>query len=218
MLRRYLLVFVVMQSLSASAETLRVKVLDQSGNTVPNAVVYALPPSGAAPAATPDRPVIIDQIDKEFVNSVTVIRPGMSVVFPNRDQIRHHVYSFSPAKTFELPLYKDITPEPIRFDQPGVVSLGCNIHDWMSAYIYVVDTPFTAVTDAAGMATLTLPVGQHHLSVWHPRLKSQHGGQSRSVTVEARQNPDQEYAVELKKSFKSTARIAPDGFDGGAYR
>jgi len=213
--------FIVLISLSAAcsvAGTLQVKVLDQAANGVPETVVYALASGPASASVSPRSDVVIDQIDKEFVHPVTVIRPGTSVIFPNHDKIRHHVYSFSSAKTFELPLYKEVTPQPIRFDKPGVVALGCNIHDWMSAYIYVVDRAFTALTDAQGQAALTLPAGQYELHAWHPRLKNADDNQARSVTVQAKQDAVVEIAVVLKKSFKSIARMASGGFDDGAYR
>jgi len=206
-----------MSSAPAAAETLHVKVLDQAANGIPETVIYALS-SGPASDSGSHSGVVIDQIDKEFVHPVTVIRPGMSVIFPNHDKIRHHVYSFSPAKTFELPLYKDVTPQPVRFDKPGVVALGCNIHDWMSAYIYVVDSPFTALTDAQGQAVLTLPAGQYELHIWHPRLKNPDENQGLKVMVQAKQNAVVELAVVLKKSFKSIARTTSGGFDGGVYR
>ncbi|MDO9104562.1 MAG: methylamine utilization protein [Methylovulum sp.] len=200
-----------------TAGTLHVQVRDQAANVVPDAVVYALS-AGPMPAAPSQTDVVIDQIDKEFVHPVTVIRPGTSVIFPNHDNIRHHVYSFSPSKTFELPLYKDATPQPVRFDQPGVVALGCNIHDWMSAYIYVVDSPYTALTDAQGQAVLTLPAGQYVLHVWHPRIKDDEEDQRGKTTVPTEGKVGLELAVALKKSFRSSARATSGGFDGGAYR
>ena len=87
---------------------------------------------------------IIDQRDKQFIPYVTALQVGTSVWFANTDKIRHHVYSFSPAKKFELPLYAGVPAEPVVFDQPGFVTLGCNIHDWMIAYVAVLTTPYFA--------------------------------------------------------------------------
>ncbi|MBD8525766.1 methylamine utilization protein [Pseudoxanthomonas sp. CAU 1598] len=114
--------------------------------------------------------VVVDQIGSQFVPRVTAVQVGTAVDFPNSDQTRHQVYSFSPAKRFSLPLYSGTPPEPVLFDQPGVVSLGCNIHDWMQGYIVVVDTPYFAVTDASGAAIIEAPVGHYTLEVWHERL------------------------------------------------
>jgi hypothetical protein len=99
-----------------------------------------------------------------------VIRTGTDVSFPNSDQVLHHVYSFSPAKVFELPLYKGVLPSPIRFDREGIVVLGCNIHDRMIAHIWVVDAPIRLLTDAAGRARVdALPEGRYRVLAWHPR-------------------------------------------------
>ena len=112
----------------------------------------------------------VEQVDREFVPYVSVIQTGTTVTFPNRDPILHHVYSFSPAKTFEIKLYTGKSPSEIRFEKPGVITLGCNIHDWMIAYILVVGTPHFAKTDAAGNAALRdVPSGPYELRVWHPQ-------------------------------------------------
>lgn len=215
---RYCFIFFIgLSSTPTIAESLNVKVLDQTAKGVPETVVYALSSKPEYGAGQVQSKVVIDQIDKTFVNPITIIRPGTSVIFPNHDNIRHHVYSFSPSKTFELPLYKDATPQPVRFDKPGEVALGCNIHDWMSAYIYVVDTPNFALTDAQGQAVLTLPPGQYQLHTWHPRLKKPEDNKGSTITIQAKQDAAIELAIVLKKSFRSIARTS-GGFDGGDYR
>jgi len=114
---------------------------------------------------------VVDQIDKEFVPRVKPILVGSQVSFPNHDNIRHEVYSFSPAKTFELPLYAGTPAKPVLFDKPGVVVLGCNIHDWMVGYIYVSESPWFAKTAADGKTVLRgLPPGRYVVRAWHPRL------------------------------------------------
>jgi hypothetical protein len=93
------------------------------------------------------------------------------VTFPNFDTVRHHVYSFSAAKTFELKLYAGVPNAPVTFDKPGVAVLGCNIHDRMAAWVVVADTPWSARSDADGRARIeALPAGSYKLSVWHPGL------------------------------------------------
>ena len=105
----------------------------------------------------------MDQFNKTFVPGVLPIAVGTQVRFPNRDQIRHHVYSFSRAKRFELPLYKGEDAPPVLFDKPGVVKIGCNIHDWMSAIILVLPNDRFAVTDEDGTFSLPgLDAGQLH--------------------------------------------------------
>src|SRR5207302_1290602 len=98
---------------------------------------------------------------------VTAVQVGTAVMFPNKDNIRHHVYSFSPAKKFELPLYAGIPAEPVVFDKEGIVTLGCNIHDWMVAYVAVLPTPYFQVTGREGRALFSdLRAGQYTVEVW----------------------------------------------------
>lgn len=147
---------------------LEVRIADTEGNAVEHAVVAVHAPGDAGTPAT----AVVDQIDKTFVPHVLAVEVGTRVSFPNSDAIRHHVYSFSDAKSFELPLYEGVPAEPVLFDRPGVVALGCNIHDQMSAYIFVSETPFTAISGTDGIARVTdLPPGTHVVEVWHPRQK-----------------------------------------------
>ena len=154
----------------ADAASLEVRVRDAAGAPLPDAAVYAVPASGPADARNP-RPVAIEQLDREFVPHVTVVQTGTPVVFPNRDPIQHHVYSFSPAKPFEIRLYTGTSPE-IVLDRPGIVTLGCNIHDWMIGYVVVVPTPHFARTDASGGARLReLPAGSYEVHAFHPNQR-----------------------------------------------
>ena len=144
------------------------QVNDANGQPLADAVVYANIVSGTAPAK-PKREVSVEQINKEFVPLVSVIQTGTMVNFPNRDKVRHHVYSFSPAKTFEIKLYSGVPGKPIMFDKPGEIVLGCNIHDSMIAYMLVVDTPIFAKTDKRGVAVLdSLSAGEYEVFVWNP--------------------------------------------------
>jgi plastocyanin len=129
--------------------------------------VIVLNPLDAAPPPHRDA-AIIDQINKRFVPRVSVVRTGTEVTFPNSDRIRHQVYSFSPAKTFSLKLYAGSPNTPVTFDHPGLVVLGCNIHDNMVAYVAVVDSPYFAKTADSGSVTMTLPAGRYRLLAWHP--------------------------------------------------
>lgn len=155
---------------AAQAAETEVSVTDSAGAPLDEAVVYALPVSGAVPPR--DGGVfLIDQISRKFVPMVSAVQTGTRINFPNKDNIRHHVYSFSPAKTFDIKLYSGTPANPVLFDQPGTVILGCNIHDNMVAYVLVVDTPYFALTDAMGVARLTdMPPGTYRLEGWHPRI------------------------------------------------
>ena len=145
-------------------------VTNAAGQPLGDAVV-SLQPAGGPVAVKPMAGVEIAQAQRQFTQRVTVVTTGTSVTFPNHDTVRHHVYSFSPTKTFELKLYAGVPGTPVVFDKPGVAVLGCNIHDQMSAWVVVVDTPYTGRTAASGQARLAgVPAGQYKVRAWHPGL------------------------------------------------
>lgn len=189
-------------ALAHSAE-LHVTVKDQKGKNVEDAVVLAVaadprnaqrskPPLGA-----------VDQVDKQFVPYVKPIFVGSTVRFPNSDNIRHQVYSFSPAKKFELPLYAGTNAPPVIFDKPGVVVLGCNIHDWMVGYIYVAETPFFAKTGPLGTASISdLPPGEYRVRIWHPNMDRAEETTNRRIMVGAEPVAAAEWQIDLKASIR----------------
>jgi plastocyanin len=148
-------------------------------------VVYAVPEGRTLPLAR--RTAVMDQKNRMFIPHVLPVQTGTSVRFPNSDDIRHHVYSFSPAKPFQLPLYKGTPAKPEVFDKAGVVTLGCNIHDQMSAFIVVLDTPYFETTAANGRASLhNLEAGRYTLRVWYPDMREEPKPQSITLTENAR--------------------------------
>jgi plastocyanin len=187
-------------ALPASAADLKVSVRGANGKPVADAVVMV---RVARPPAEPIHfswPLVVEQKGMQFHPFVLVVPVGAEVAFPNHDDVRHHVYSFSPPKVFELKLYGRDETRRVRFDKPGVVALGCNIHDDMAAYIRVVDTPYAAKTDSAGEALIhNLPAGPATLSVWHPYLRggkdlvreidTPPGGATMSITVDLKPAP-----------------------------
>jgi plastocyanin len=177
-------VMLLMMNLALAAEPLRVRVEDSHGKALEDAVVIATPSAGLKVLPKPAEE-IVDQINREFVPRVKPILVGSFVRFPNKDNIRHHVYSFSAAKNFQLALYKGTPAAPVLFDKPGVVVLGCNIHDWMVGYIYVSESPYYAKTGADGMAQLAeLPKGEYRVRVWHPDLATTEESTARVVSVD----------------------------------
>ena len=154
------------------AATLTSMVADAKGEPIPQVVVHALPANGRLPT-TPAKPSQMDQIDKEFVPFVQAVQLGAAVTFPNKDNIRHHVYSFSPAKAFDLKLYSGTSARPVVFDKVGPVTLGCNIHDWMVGHVYVVEGPWFGKTGTDGKVSIELPPGEYLVKVWHPWMKAE---------------------------------------------
>jgi plastocyanin len=163
-----------------------VEVADTAGNPLKDAVVYIESDKGH-PSPAPKMAEIV-QKGKRFNPMVTVVQTGTSVNFPNQDSVRHHVYSFSPIKKFELKLYSGVPANPVVFDKAGTAVLGCNIHDTMLAYVHVVDTPYFSKTDSNGIAHLpTLKQTGLQLKVWHYAQKNEQAIHSQAFTVQTDQ-------------------------------
>lgn len=171
---------------AAHAGTVQVDVLDAAGKPVADAVVF-LDSAEASKRVKPLTGVEMAQEKKQFLPGLLVVPVGTEISFPNRDTVRHHVYSFSPAKNFELKLYTGTPANPVLFDRAGVVTLGCNIHDQMVGWVLVVETPHHARTSApTGSAHIdNVPAGTYTLRVWHTRLPVGAPAVAQSLTVPA---------------------------------
>jgi plastocyanin len=156
----------------AFAGDVSVSVGNTSGTPAAGAVVALVSDAPAAlPATRVPAEAIIDQRHEMFIPLVTLIRKGGRVIFTNNDTTMHQVYSFSPIKQFEFKIDQGERSDPVTFDTAGVAAIGCNIHDFMITYVYVADSPFTAITDAKGGVRFSgVPAGAYHLNVWHPQL------------------------------------------------
>ena len=206
-----LLVLPAATAVLAAPAGLTVTVKGAKGEPVADAVISLVPLDGASippPAAAGE----IAQQDQEFTSYVTVVQAGARVVFPNRDTVQHHVYSLSKAKKFELPLYKPGQAESFVFDVAGLVSLGCNIHEWMAAYLVVVPTPYFAKTGAEGTASVAAPGGRYRLELWHPRLAA---SVTAELTLAAGEAARREFTLTLKAD-KRPRRGGPA--KSGGYR
>lgn len=165
------------------AGTVNVQVNGNAGKPLADAIVF-LESTAAKSATKPLVGVDVAQESKQFVPSVTVVPVGSMVHFPNRDTVRHHVYSFSPAKKFELKLYTGTPANPVLFDKPGIVVLGCNIHDQMAAWVVVVETPYFGKTNAAGEVNLVnVPTGNYRLRTWHTSFAVGEAAQDQALGV-----------------------------------
>ncbi|WP_409418985.1 methylamine utilization protein [Marinomonas sp. RS-M-Aa-14] len=168
----------------AGAHTVSVTLTSPDGTPLDYSAVFFEPLSFKPKAVSKDLPaVVISQKKQMFLPAITMLQTGTRVEFPNLDTVRHHVYSFSEAKTFDIKLYLGRAPSSELFDQSGVVALGCNIHDTMIAWVVVVDTPYFALTDKLGNATVDLPAGDYQLKVWDRRqIDIPNDGQRIAVT------------------------------------
>jgi plastocyanin len=202
-------------ALAQTAE-LAVRVIDEQGQPVADAVVVAVPSDGDLRLPARAREGVVDQVDKEFTPKVTAILVGTPVTFPNNDNVRHQVYSFSPAKRFELPLYAGVPAQPVVFDKPGVVVLGCNIHDWMIGYVYVSESPWFAKTGKDGRAAIAeLPPREYVVRVWHPQLESAEEATRKTVDASQPRRVEVEWRLKLRPEVKT--RRAPAADRGGRY-
>ena len=191
---------------AARAGTLDIRVL-ADGKGLEDAVVSATPLDGAPPPAKAGVKQTMMQQSQQFSPFVLPVQVGTTIEFPNHDPFRHHVYSFSPAKVFELKLYGGGETQQVTFDKEGAVALGCNIHDNMLAYIYVVGTPYFGKT-ANGDGTITLPAGNYSVKVWHPNQRGNAAAQT--VEVPASGSKQVTFKVDLKRGRAQRPRGAVD--------
>lgn len=188
------------------AGDLSVSVRDGDGELLENAVVTLVPNFDMEKPYVMRRENEMRQENTLFAPFVLPVGVGDSVTFPNFDEFRHHVYSFSKAKRFELRLYGKDETKSIQFDQPGVVALGCNIHDNMLAYIYISEAPIFAKTNVDGIAQFDdLPDGEYTIEAWHPGVSRKGGAEPKIVTVGA--GSTEEFALKLRRVWG--AQTAP---------
>jgi plastocyanin len=160
----------LVKAAGALAATLIVAVQAVDGRPLAGAVLTVHALSGTGHPAAPVN-AVMDQVERAFVPDLLVIPAGSTVEFPNSDSVSHQIYSFSAAKRFKLPLYHGKPYPPTQFEQPGVVTLGCNIHYEMLAYVVVTDAPFFGRTAANGSWSAAVPDGRYRVSIWHPRSR-----------------------------------------------
>lgn len=168
------------------AAELQVVLQDAEGKPLSDAVVWVSPGPTLAGSVTPPVTALMDQQKRTFVPYVLAVQRGTKVNFPNSDPINHHVYSFSPTKRFELRLHhKGEAAQEVLFDQAGLVTLGCNVHDWMLGFILVLDSPWFSQTDARGHARLQYAPGSgQQLNLWHPQIADAEANLSRPLPTQ----------------------------------
>ena len=166
----------------APAATLVITVQSPDGHALAGAVVTARPLGAPGKRPAPVH-AVMDQVDRAFAPDLLVVPIGSTVEFPNSDSVSHQIYSFSQPKRFKLPLYRGKPYPPVPFDQAGVVTLGCNIHDDMLACLLVTDAPWFGRTDKSGAWVADVPRGRYRVSIWHPRMRETQADLERELTV-----------------------------------
>lgn len=189
------------------AANLSVSVKLPDGRPLADAVVTVQSIGKKLAPATPIH-AVMDQMHRMFDPEVLVIPLGSSVSFPNSDSVSHQIYSFSPARRFQLPLYRGKPYPPVLFDRVGVVILGCNIHDWMIGYIDVTDAPFYGITNTQGTWTADVPAGHYEISIWHPRMHEQTPTLVRELSIDAQDR--------VTLTLQLTKPMRPASMEGGS--
>lgn len=206
---------ILLSSTSQAAQRYVFKVIDQNGVSLNKAVIEPFS-NGATSHQQIESLRTIDQIDKQFSPQQIIISKGDSVEFPNSDNIRHHVYSFSKAKVFELKLYANKPERPVRFGEPGIVVLGCNIHDSMIGYVYVASTEKATETDHDGRAEIESTQALKTVQVWHAQQAN--GAESlQLIDIDTLStNAEGEFVIKMKttepaprNSFKDVFGVEP---------
>lgn len=195
-------------SMSSEAADISVMVFDRDGHGIGEVVVTATPAGSGVVPSSDTKAAVMDQRNLAFTPRVLVVAAGTSVEFPNNDTVSHQVYSFSAAKRFQLPLYKGQVHPPVTFDRPGLVVLGCNIHDAMVGYIYVTDAPYFGKTDpGGGFNVKNAPDGEYHIGIWSPFIADSTAALSRTIRVNG--NNSATIRVQLSQTLRAQPEPKP---------
>jgi plastocyanin len=154
-------------SAACHANDMVVTVTDQKGKPLEGAVVYV---TGAGSMSAESTTHVMNQKDEKFTPYVLAISKGDKVVFHNGDGIAHHVYSFSNALKLNTVIPGGNDSETFEITAPGIIAIGCNIHDNMAAFVHVAPNSNTAVTGPDGTVTIDVPDGSNMVSAWHHRM------------------------------------------------
>jgi plastocyanin len=209
-----LLVLTALHGTLVAAATLTAEFVDAQGKPLIDAVLTlrsaAQPPAGSLNAD-------MDQRDQQFAPHVLAVHSGTRISFPNSDHIRHQVYSFSTPKRFELRLYGGTPSDPVLFDKPGVVVLGCNVHDNMIGYVYVTDDGWFGVSNDKGMLTLDqLPAGHYAVTLWHPQAPDMLPVSGGNIDISAA-GLRQQFSIAVQPGTDETPAAPPSSAFGDAF-
>lgn len=199
-------IYVISIALSASlsAAELSIRIVENNAHPVHDTVVELIG-TDIEPALVTH--LAISQVDKEYIPELSIIPRGSNVTFLNKDPFKHHVYSVSKGNDFDLPLYEGEPAEQITFNTPGVVKMGCNIHDWMLAFAYISQSERVETTDASGLVVFKdLAPGQYQLNVWNPRLRNNKKVISQSISIQDDQNISKEVKLKLRNKVRKKMR------------
>ena len=172
---------------------------------------------GADSSAQPGADHIIDQIDIAFKPLLSVLSKGTSIILTNNDSFKHHVYSFSKGNQFDIPLYTDVPKQDVVLQNTGIVKLGCNIHDWMIAYIYVNESKFLKEVSSSPVVFDGVSAGTYEVRVWNPRFRNTKRILKKTLTVVDGKNNEVKFDLTLQKTIRMPKKPATANQTGNSY-
>jgi plastocyanin len=136
------------------------------------ALVFIQGAVAGAPVSLPTSAPVMAQRDTAFVPAALIVPVGATVSFPNGDTFFHNVFSYSSSARFDLGRYPRGEAKSVTFDEPGIVKVYCEVHEFMRSVIAVVENPFHAVAGGDGRFRIDgIPEGTYTFVVWHPDLE-----------------------------------------------
>jgi plastocyanin len=206
-MRRVFHTLLALWACGTSAAPFEMQFVDVKGKGVEGGVVVTLRSTDASRPLAKPAPAVMDQVDRQFAPHVLVIPVGSRVSFPNSDSVAHQVYSVSEAHQFHLELYQGKPYKPEVFSTAGIVTLGCNIHDQMRAYVYVVEAQYFGRADHNGRWSLpNVEPGEYQLTIWHPLSRTQKPVLQQRITVKA-DGAKLTLRAETKLSLRSESQV-----------
>lgn len=206
-----LLMTALLVPFTSNAISVDVKLENEKGLPVGNIVVYLLPVDSAPPLPTVNSSIIIKQQNKAFQPQISVMRKGSDIQFINNDDITHQIYSPIGDNKFSFKIRSGEHYNQKQLSALGEVTMGCNIHDWMSGYLLVVDTPYFNITNETGLVNFDVThQGKYELILWHPLFAN------RTHNISSIQNIAQDTKIVLNvnnKNIKLPIQKPTDNFD-----
>ena len=203
MVYKSLLLYLILSLSTISAKEITVKVIDTKTMPVNGMVIYLTPQKTQQALPYNKSTLLVAQKNKSFAPYVAVTQKGQSIVFENKDNISHHIYSVSGGNRFDFKIKAGKSKSTQQLNHAEEIAMGCNIHDWMSGYVLVVDTPYYAQTDVQGIARINIDVGGVYiLTVWHPQLDVKNYKVEQVINIESDDaNSQKMWEVQLPKDL-----------------
>lgn len=183
----FAIIFFSLLSCSVFALDVNIIVLDHKQNPLPDVVVYLEPLEpldSMMPLPKVANVIEISQKNNVFSPYISVMQVGQSVSFDNQDDITHQIYSPIGKNKFSFKIKAGEQQMKSDFNQKSEITMGCNIHDWMSGHLLVLDTPYFTKSDQQGLAKITPKyAGKYQLTIWHPQMRESNNRLTRVVIL-----------------------------------